>query len=149
LELRLKNVITKTSFLVFSLYRSKRCSLRYKRTTKKKVTNCSCSLLSWAHDCNPQVPLVFTIDIRQVASTKKVLQMSRNRAVTRSKEIGGPTVVCSQDPDLFLCLVAMLYLFALHCEASTQCFTGTGFVLRNLMFFKRHYCRRTTENMGV
>jgi hypothetical protein len=95
-----------------------RCSFRYKRTTKKKVTNCSCSLLSWVHDCNSQVPLVFTVDIRQVASTEKVLQMSRNRAVTRSKNIGGLTVTCSQDTDLFLCLVAILFLFALYCEAA-------------------------------
>ena len=118
LKLHIKIVITDTCFLDFSLYRSMRCSLRCKRTTKKKVTNCSCSLLSWAHDCNSQVPLVFTIDIRQAASTEKVLQMSRNRAVTRSKDIGGPTVMCSQDTDLSLCLVAILFLFAVYYEAS-------------------------------
>ena len=58
-------------------------------------------LLSWAHDCNLQVPLVFISDIRQVASIEKVLQMSRNRALTRSKETGGPTVTYSQDTDQF------------------------------------------------
>jgi hypothetical protein len=118
LKLQLKTIITKTCFLDFPLYRSMRCSLRFKRSTKKKVTNCSCSLLSWAHDCNSQVPLVFTIDIRQVASTEKVLQMSRNRAVTRSKDIGGTTVMCSQDTDLFFCLVAILFQFAVYSESS-------------------------------
>jgi hypothetical protein len=95
-----------------------RCSLQCKRTTKKKVTNCSYLLLWWAHDCNSQVPLVFTIDIRQVASIEKVLQMSRNRAVTRSKEIGAPMVMYSQYTDLFLCLVAISFLFAAYCETS-------------------------------
>lgn len=92
---------------------------------------------------------MFTIDIRQVASTEKVLQMSRNRAVTRSKNIGGPTVMCSQDTDLFLCLVAILFLFPVYCEASIECFTSTGFFKRDLMFFKRYHCRCKTENMCV
>ena len=118
LKLHLKTDFTKTCFLDFSLCRSMRRSLRCKSTIKKKVTNCSCSLLSWAHDCNSQVPLVFTIDIRQVASTEKVLQMSRNRAVTRSNHIDGPTVMCSQDTDLFLCLVAILFQCALYCDAT-------------------------------
>jgi hypothetical protein len=124
-------------------------SLRCKRTRKKKVTNCSCLLLlSWAHDCNSQVPLGFTIDIRQVASIEKVLQMSRNRAVTRSKAIGAPMVVFSR---YWSILVSCCHFVPICCLfwSFNLMFQHYEIFKLNLTLLQWYYWRCTTAHMGI